>query len=174
MWGDGRIVVSDGKALVNDSLDDSAAVELRDSPSSYPALADVFGNEGSHSSPLWYLLSGDGELAHLVSKDAAIASLPAVGKFQVIGFDTAAFGHVSVYYQAGASPELAGVEYDNKPLLKRMNQIDPEDYGAVPDSPMTRHWLGSAPWKLDPSMLSTKVAPGRRIEDLRKKKPLVS
>lgn len=174
MWGDGRIVVSDGTTLVSDALDDSVPVQLRDAKGSRFQVDGVFDADGSNGSPIWLLFQGESALAKLVSKDSEITATKGTSGFAHIRFSSASFGYVDISYLDGRIPELVGCEFDNKPFLTRMYEQNPEDWSPPGAGPLTRHWVVSQPMNASTALFSTSVAKGRKVEDLRKhRSPLV-
>lgn len=169
MWGDGKRVISDGKCVMIDPLDDDGAFVLRDPGKALEESAREFALGGDAPTPLIYFLEGEPGFTALVDKDSSIIekSWPDGGKS--VEFNTAKLGLVDVFYQEQSpSWRITKIEYDNLPILKKKAPLE-----AMPDGAATTRQTvidDAVNEAIPASTFDPTIPVGKRVEDQRKKK----
>ena len=160
MWGTSKIVVFDGKRVLDDGGYDP--VVLRKPGKIWTEASPVLDARGAASTPWFFLLEGPA-LLDRVDKDKSITLAP---DSKSIVWDTTAFGRLIVRHLSEAKGlDVWELEFDNMPYQQEMNKLAPEWFDFPDPNAVSRHKIIIGSSRFRRGTFSTVVGKERQVSD---------
>ncbi len=162
-WGDGLLIVTDGKAVLTDTQSEGAPVTITDFDKTLAKSCATLAINGDNFMPILYLLEGNDFMEKMAPKEAAVTS-----NANTIHIDSKALGQTTIYYHGKGV--FDAIEYDNMPWQMEQHKKYPDWTDEPVPGSLTRSSLVIYGDKPGRRTFEVKAGKGREVSDNRKKK----
>jgi hypothetical protein len=170
-WGDGKLIIRNGKELLIDSLDFTQSVILKTATDKFWEDESNLAAGGDQATVLFYLLNGEAVFDELVGKDGSVSLIDPAGPLKGVKVQGKPFGEVTILYEESDKSMLVrSIAYDNWTFKENLHKrwpewVDPPQVGTLDLELVT--YLRNA--RFGKNWFSTATPKGMTLDDRRKK-----
>lgn len=169
MWGDGGLWISDGRTLLQDSLELGGTVTLLDAIKSSPLADARFSPGNPQGSMLFSFFHGRKAVDALLKKNSKIVAGQAKNGYDSLVVESIRLGEVTIYY-APKTKLIDRFEYKARPSFdQQMDGIRPVG-AALSCQEITYNQIGG---RISAKLFSTTPPDGMDVLDRRSKKAVI-